>query len=41
MNWMKDRFILFQLFRVVDVVGPETVSDFSNLVVTIKKDVLD
>ena len=41
MNRMKDRFILFQLFRVVVVTGPEAVSDFSNPVVTVKKDVLD
>lgn len=41
MNRMKDRFILFQLFRVAVVVGPEAVSDFSDLVVMIKKDVLE
>jgi hypothetical protein len=41
MDRLKDRFMLFQLFRVAIVVGPETVSDFSDLVVTIKKDVLD
>ena len=39
MNRLKDRFMLFQLFRVAIVVGPEAVSDFSDLVVTIKKDV--
>ena len=41
MNRMKDRFMLFQLFRVVVVTGPVTVSDFSDLVVTTKKYVLD
>jgi hypothetical protein len=41
MNRMKDRFMLFQLFRVAIIVGPEVVSDFSDLVVTIKKNVLD
>ena len=41
MNRLKDRFMLFQLLRVVVVVGPEAVSDFSDQVVTIKKEVLD
>ena len=41
MNRMKDRFMLFQLFRVAIVVGPEAVSNFSDLVVTIKKCVLE
>jgi len=41
MDRLKDRFMFFQLFRVVVVVGPEAVSDFSNLVVTTIKDVLD
>lgn len=27
MNRLKDRFMLFQKFRVVDVVGPEVVND--------------
>ncbi|AEV97331.1 hypothetical protein Niako_0952 [Niastella koreensis GR20-10] len=41
MNHLKDRFMLFQLFPVVVVTGPVTVSDFSDLVVTIKNNVLD
>jgi hypothetical protein len=41
MNRMKDRFMFFQLFRVAIVVGSDAVSDFSDLVVMRKKDVLD
>ena len=40
MNRLKDRFMLFQLFRVAIVVGTDAVSNFSDLVVAIKN-VLD
>lgn len=41
MNRLKDRFMFFQLFRIAIVVGADAVSNFSDLVVTGKKDVLD
>ena len=41
MNRLKDRFVYYQLFRLVVAVGAEYGCDFNNLVVTIKKDELD